>query len=219
MTAFIPKKIDQAGIWGEKLSQARKLKQLKIEDIAKKINIRPEYLLAIEEERFDKLPAGLYGKNFIKEYAAALGLNVKEILRDWDEQVLNNSPEDPFSRKILARHKFIIFPKLVRNLLFIGAIIICFLYLIFYFKKIILPPQLTITQPSSNLSIKGTNIMISGQTESEAEIKINGEIVLNNNNGNFSQTINLKKGLNNIIIKAKKKYSREEIVTRQILVE
>lgn len=219
MTAFIPKKIKRDESWGEKLCQARRNKNLKIEDIAKKINIRPEYLLALENERFEDLPAGLYGKSFIKEYALFLGLNIKEIIKDWNEEVLTGSPDDPFSRKILARHKFIIFPRIIRNILLIGAVLICFLYLIFYFKKIVLPPQLIITQPSANLALSGTNITISGQTEAEAEVKINGEIVLNNHGGSFTQTINLKKGLNNIVIKAKKKYSREQTITRQILVE
>lgn len=218
MSAFVPKKINRAASWGEKLQQARLLRNLKIEDIARQINIRPEYLRALEEERFDNLPAGLYGKSFIKEYSLFLGLNTKEIIREWDAQIINSSPENPFSRKILARHRFIVFPKIVRNLLIIGAVLICFLYLIFYFKKIILPPQLVITQPEKNLALSESNIIISGQTEVEAEVKINGEIVLNNHNGYFSQNINLKKGLNNIIIKAKKKYSREQIVTRQILV-
>ena len=219
MTAFVPKKISYKESLGEKLLQARRTKNLKLEQVSQKINIRPEYLLALEEERFDKLPAGLYGKNFIKEYASFLGLNTKEILEDWDERVLNASPDDPFSRKVITRNKFIIFPKLIRNLLFILAIIICFLYLIFYFKKIVLPPKLIITQPMSNLALNGTNITISGDTEIEAEVKINGEIVLNNHAGHFSQTVNLKRGLNNIIIKAKKKYSSEQTVTRQILVE
>ena len=219
MTAFIPKKLNRSESLGEKLRQARFLKKLDLNQIAKKINIRTEYLLALEEDRYDKLPAGLYGKNFIKEYAAYLGLNIKEVLNDWDKQILSSSPDNPFSRKILARNKFIVFPRIIRNLLIIGAIAFCFLYLIVYFKKIVLAPELIITQPTSNLALTSTNITISGQTEKEAEVTINGEIVLNNNAGNFSQTINLKKGLNNIIIKAKKKYSREQTVTRQILVE
>jgi len=219
MTTFLPKKIVYTESLGDKLRQARRYKNLKIEDIAKKINIRVEYLSALEDNHFDDLPAGLYGKNFIRKYASVLGLNSKDILKDWDEQIFSNSPNNPFSRKILARHKFIIFPKIIRNLLIVCAISICFLYLIIYFKKITLAPKLIITQPATNLSIKSNNIIVSGQTEPETEVKINGEIVLNNRDGYFSQEINLKKGINNLTIKAKKKYSRNQIITRQILVE
>jgi DNA-binding XRE family transcriptional regulator len=219
MTAFIPKKINRAESWGDKLRQARILKKLTIEEAAHNINIRSEYLSALETEHYEKLPAGLYGKNYVKEYASFLGINVKEILKDWDDNVYATVDKNPFSRKILARNKFIIFPRIIRNLLIIAAIAVCFMYLIFYFKKIILPPQLIITEPETNLALKGTNIVIGGKTEPEAEVKINGEIVLNNHDGYFSQNVNLKKGLNSIIIISKKKYSREQIVTRQILVE
>jgi hypothetical protein len=37
--------------------------------------------------------------------------------------------------------------------------------------------------------------------------------------GKFFQKIALKRGVNIIVVKAKKKYSREQVVTRQILVE
>lgn len=219
MTAFIPKKIRQEEGLGEKLQQARRQKNLKIENIAQQLGIKTEYLIALEEERFDKLPAGLYGKNFIKKYASFLGLNNEEISQDWQRQTSTDSPNDPFSRKILAKNNFLVFPKIIRNLLVVGAIAVCLLYLGFYFKRIILPPELTILYPADNLSLNATSLEISGQTEKEAEVTINGELVLNNQDGLFSQTVNLKKGLNSITIKAKKKYSREETVIRQILVE
>lgn len=219
MTAFTPKKLPLEESVGEKLRQARHFKNLKIEDIAKTINIRVKYLIALEEERFDNLPAGLYGKNFLKEYTAFLGLNPQELLKNLDEQSAEGQNADPFSQKIVKKSKFIIFPKIIKNILITVAVLICFLYLIFYFKKVISPPKLEISQPEKNLLTASSSIMISGRTETAAEVKINGETVLNNKDGYFSQTVNLKKGLNNIVIKAKKKYSREETVTRQILVK
>lgn len=219
MTTFVPKKIRREESWGEKLQQARLQKNLKIDEVSKKTGIKTEYLIALEEERSDKLPAGLYGKNFVKQYASFLGLEIKDILKNWDDQVLSDSANDPFSRKIPAKNNFVIFPKILRNFFVIIAIIVCLLYLGFYFKRIILPPELIIDQPADNLSLKATSIDIKGQTEKEAEVTINGELVLNNRDGYFSQTVNLKKGLNSIIIKAKKKYSHEETVVRQILVE
>jgi len=219
MTDFVPKKIIETASCGEKLKEARLKKKISLAQISKIINIKESYLIYLEENRFDKLPAGLYGKSFIKEYGSFLKLNVKELLIDWQKQIAAGPPEDPFSRKIIARHKFIIFPRLIKNSLIVLGVIICFLYLIFYFKKITLPPTLIITYPETNLALKDAKVTITGQTEAEAEIKINDTIVLNNSDGYFSQTINLKQGLNNIIIKAKKKYSREQIISRQLLVE
>jgi len=219
MTAFIPKKLPLEETAGEKLRQARLFKKLKIDDIAKKINIRTEYLVALEEERFDKLPTGLYGKNFLKEYATFLGLKLPDILKRLEEGRPHNDTEDPFSQKIVKKNKFIIFPKIIRNSLIILAVLICLLYLIFYFKKIILPPDLVVSQPAKNMLVKATTLTVVGQTEPEAEVRINNAIILNNHGGYFSQDINLRKGLNSLTVSAKKKYSREQIIVRQILVE
>jgi transcriptional regulator with XRE-family HTH domain len=215
MTAFTPKKLPLDETIGERLRQARSLRQLKIEEVAKAINIRPEYLTALEEERWDKLPAGLYGKNFLKQYARFLRVSLK----DWQSGPDNQDSGNPFSQRILQKNKFIVFPKIVRNTLVIVAVLACLLYLVGYFKKVIMPPDLLITDPAQNMVLKTNSLTVNGQTEVEAEVRINNEIVLNNHNGYFSQTINLKKGLNNIIVSAKKKYSQSRTVTRQILVE
>jgi len=216
MTGFTPKKLPLTENFGAKLREMRSAKNLKVADIAQKINIRAEYLLALEEERWNDLPAGLYGKSFLKEYASFLGFKLRDNFPP-EKNALAAVPDNPFSQKIVKKNKFIIFPRLVRNILISLAILICFLYLIFYLKKIVWAPSLEITNPVTNLPWATDVITVSGRTEKEADVKINGEAVLDNHNGFFSQTINLKKGLNNIIITAKKKYSRERTVTRQIL--
>jgi cytoskeletal protein RodZ len=219
MPVFTPKKLAVEDTAGERLRQARHNHCLEIAPIAKKLNIRPEYLLAMEDERFDKLPAGLYGKNFLKEYARFLGLKPQELLKNLDDSIFGEKNNDPFSQKVLTSRKLLVWPKIIKNILISGAVLICFLYLAFYFKNIVTAPDLIITQPDKNISTAENSITISGQTEPEAEVKINGEVVLNNNRGNFSQVVNLKKGLNSIVISAQKKYSRGQTVTRQILVE
>lgn len=204
---------------GEELRRRRTFKKLGIDEVSQKLSIRREYLLAMEEENFNSLPAGLYGKNFLKKYAAFLGVESELVNKFLQEAIDDRTETNPFSQKILKRNKFLIFPKIIRNLAIGLGVLICFLYLIFYFKKIVLPPELIVSQPEKNLMIKESSILVSGTTEKEAEIKINGELILNNNNGVFSQTVNLKKGVNTLTISAKKKYSQENVVTRQILVE
>ncbi|MFA6514081.1 MAG: helix-turn-helix domain-containing protein [Patescibacteria group bacterium] len=219
MVSFTPKRIISENSLGEELRRIRNFKNLKIDEVAKKLNIRSEYLLAIEAEDLYSLPAGLYGKNFLKRYADFLGADKKLTAKFLEETGMKTAAEDPFSQKILKKSKFLIFPKIIRNLAIGLAVLICFLYLLFYFKKIILPPELLVTQPDRNLMTKEAVILITGSTDKEAEVKINGELVLNNNNGEFSQLINLKKGVNNLEISAKKKYSQDNIIIRQILVE
>lgn len=219
MTEFIKKSLNHDGL-GFKLKEVREQKKLSPEFIAKKLNINLKYLLDIEDNRFDRLPAGLYSKNYVREYAKLLGFPPIEI-KKWLKHNLElvNENNDPFSQKVLSRKQFIAFPRIIRNTLLALLFLACLLYLGSYFKKIVFPPKLEIYQPDKNLKISGNSIEIKGKTEAEAEVQINGETVLNNNNGYFSTSINLKKGVNNILIKAQKKYSSESTVLRQILVE
>lgn len=219
MPTFTPKKIPLDETLGEQLRQRRHLKNWKIETIAQRLNIRPDYLVALETEDFDKLPAGLYGKNFLKEYAIFLGLDPRPALKYWEERNGSHPTDDPFSQKIVKKNKFIVFPKIVRNTIVVGLVLVCLLYLLFYWRGVIAPPDLIVSQPAQNLVTTDHVIIVSGHTDPEAEVRINNEVILNNNRGDFSQTINLKTGLNNLTITAQKKYSQEKIITREILVE
>lgn len=205
---------------GKKLKEIREQKKIPLDFVARKLNINLKYLLAIEEDRFDHLPAGLYGKNYIRDYTKLLGLPAAET-KKWLNSNFDfiNESSDPFSNKVLSRHNFIAFPRMIRNLILLLLFSACLFYLAFYFKKIIFPPKLEIYHPDKNLKISENSLKVAGKTEAEAEISINGQTVLNNDNGNFTAEIKLKKGINNILIKAKKKYSGESSVLRQILVE
>ena len=219
MVSFIPKKIVSASGLGEELRRARNLKNISLDDASRLLRIRRDYLLALEAEDFDALPAGLYGRNYLKRYADFLGADKLMIKNFLENQLPDATDNNPFSQKVLKKHKFLVFPKIIRNILIGLAILICLLYLLFYFNKIILVPQLEVWQPDLNLMITETSILVTGWAEKDSEIKINGELILGDSQGGFSRLIDLKKGINTIEISAKKKYSQENKIIRQILVE
>ena len=61
--------------FGETLKRERELREISLRQIseATKINIR--YLEALEENRFDALPGGLFNKGFIRAYATFIGVD------------------------------------------------------------------------------------------------------------------------------------------------
>ncbi len=73
---------------GAALRQERERQRLSVEAIADKTKIRPSHLLAIEEERFGDLPAAVFVRGFLKEYARSLGL-----------------PSDPITRLYMKRYQ------------------------------------------------------------------------------------------------------------------
>lgn len=79
---------------GEKLKSAREAKGLSIEDIEKATKIQSRYLTAIEKDEFDKLPGDFYVRAFIRQYAQVVGLDGKELLSDYHEDVPEADPDE-----------------------------------------------------------------------------------------------------------------------------
>ncbi|MEA3398726.1 MAG: helix-turn-helix domain-containing protein [Patescibacteria group bacterium] len=204
---------------GKQLSSRRRQNKLKVEDIAAKLNINSKYITFLEEGSFNKLPAGIYGKNFLKEYAQFLNLETKPLLKIYDDESKKNVKQNKiFVQKATKSFRFLTVPKIIKNGLIAIIIIALIAYLSFCVGKIISPPELAIVYPQEDITIRERFIEISGKTEKEAKIMINGELTLIDAEGNFIKNINLKNGLNIILISAQKKYSRKNNLIRKIIV-
>lgn len=79
---------------GDKLKSAREAKGLSIEDIEKATKIQSRYLTAIEKNEFDKLPGDFYVRAFIRQYAQVVGLDGKELLSEYHEDVPESKPDE-----------------------------------------------------------------------------------------------------------------------------
>jgi cytoskeletal protein RodZ len=64
---------------GATLRELRISRGIALEEVARVTRIGKGYLLAIEEDRLDKLPSGAYSRGFIRQYAQFLGLGEAEI--------------------------------------------------------------------------------------------------------------------------------------------
>lgn len=204
----------------EQLKQARQEQGLKLHEIARILNINSKYLQYLEQNEFYKLPAGVYGKSFLKEYAAFLNLDHVEMVEIYEKEMFGKKAKESFfSTQIIKNSEFFTLPKLLKSLAISSIIIICFVYLGFRLEKITAPPVLILNTPQQDLITEEKTINISGLTEAETHIVINGETALSDNEGNFSKKVDLRNGLNMITIVAKKKHGKENTITRQILVK
>lgn len=207
---------------GQKLSQARAEKKIALEQAAKDLKINIKYLQALEDGQLKKLPAGVYAQNYLRAYADYLRLDSKELLAQQSAE--KEGPSVGWGRKLFVQKTtkakyFLSIPKLLKNLLIIGIIAACVVYIGFYINNIIAPPTLTISAPAEDITISERKLSIIGKTEKNASVDINGKEILTGEHGEISYELELKMGLNAIIIQAQKKYSRKNIIIRNILVE
>ncbi|MBI1976453.1 MAG: helix-turn-helix domain-containing protein [Candidatus Omnitrophica bacterium] len=69
----------------EILKETREAKGLSLEDVSVATKINSRVLGDIESGAFEKLPAEVYVKSFLKEYADFLGLNAQEVLSRYQQ--------------------------------------------------------------------------------------------------------------------------------------
>jgi len=68
--------------FGASLRRERELRGVSLQEIAASTKIGVSMLKAIEDDRFDKLPQGLFVRGFVREYARFLALDEQKILTE-----------------------------------------------------------------------------------------------------------------------------------------
>jgi cytoskeletal protein RodZ len=89
------------GKFGDKFRKERERRGIKLEDVSNSTKIGSRMLRAIEEERFDQLPGGVFNKGFIRAYAKYLGLDEEETITGY-VAALNQFNSQPLGSETLA---------------------------------------------------------------------------------------------------------------------
>ncbi len=69
--------------FGEKLRHEREIRGIGLREIAEATKISLRFLKALEEDRMDVLPGGLFPRAFVKQYASFLGLDADALLTEF----------------------------------------------------------------------------------------------------------------------------------------
>lgn len=81
------------GTW---LRRQRELREIRLREVADVTKISIRYLEALEEDRFDVLPAPVFAKGFLREYARFVGLDPDEVVNSYlNAQRARGAEEEP----------------------------------------------------------------------------------------------------------------------------
>jgi cytoskeleton protein RodZ len=80
---------------GSSLREARIRQELDFPELEERTKIRPKYLRALEDERFDILPAPTYVRGFLRSYAEALGLDGQPFVDEYNSRFTVGEDDAP----------------------------------------------------------------------------------------------------------------------------
>jgi len=206
---------------GQILQAARLNKKLEFEDISRITKIRAAFLQAIEADDYSRLPSGATAKGFIRNYAKFLGLDPVHVLavfrRDFVEnqagQIVPRSVVEPAEKINFWTPKTTIIAMVVLIFTVLGG------YLFYQYRLLTGPPFLRVDTPPDNSITAEVTTEVSGVTDPEATISVNGRLVALDKGGTFFLRLPLQPGENSISVTATSKSGRTSSVTRLVTLQ
>lgn len=86
--------------FGEKLKQEREKRKITLEQISSSTKIGTRMLQALEEDKFNQLPGGIFNKGFVRAYSRAVGLDEDQTVAEYLQA---SGDAAPVSTEIAAR--------------------------------------------------------------------------------------------------------------------
>jgi len=210
MVTIRKKNIISSKSLGEELEAARRLFNLSLLAVEKKIGLDIRYLQALENNEYELIPGEIYVRNFLKKYAEFLGFNWDKVKNRYEQEAKYKKlkSENEKSRFGLSQKKFIVFTKITKNIIFVLIVALIILYLSYNLWSLLRPPKLSILYPADNSTLGSQFVKILGKAEPESKLSLNDQDIFVAEDGFFRVDINLNKGLNVIKLEASKRYGR-----------
>ncbi len=214
MNGFTKKKVKTLTL-GEKIKKLRSNKRISLNEVFRSTGIQIKYLEYLENGDYDKLPADVYTKGFLRNYADFLGVDRDILLNSYNKEKGIKKNLEKKGKKYQKKIKpikistFIITPK---KILFFLIAILVLAGLFFLYKEVnsfIITPRLIILSPENNIQTKDNFIDVVGITDKDILIFINNQPVLVGDDGKFKEKIILQSGINTINVRAINKFKKE----------
>src|SRR4051812_39657512 len=79
--------------FGENLKRQRELRGIELREISEATKISLRFLQALEADRVDILPGGIFRRSFVREYARHVGLDADRLVAEFNHAHAEDAPE------------------------------------------------------------------------------------------------------------------------------
>lgn len=216
---FTRKKVESLTL-GEKLRKLREDFRMSLGEVSKATRIQVKYLEYLEAGAYEKLPADVYVRGFLRSYARHLNVDEQALVKLYERErnIQENLGRDVKETKVtsFAPAKFVITSRTF-IFAFIGLLLFgAFLYLYREFTSFASEPTLIILSPENGSVISSDEGLVVGKTDRGAEVTLNGQAVFVDGEGTFREKLVLQPGMNAITIRTLNRFQKEKTATLSV---
>lgn len=217
-SGFTRKKVESLTL-GEKLKKLRGDFRMSLSDISKATKIQVKYLEYLENAQYDKLPADVYVRGFLRSYARYLNLDEKAFIKLYERERniqanLGQDIAEPTKPRNINVSSFVITSRTVLLAAVIVLVAGSFMYLYREFSAFAAEPLLIISTPANGAVIESSEVLVKGKTDRGARVSLNNQPVFVGSDGVFEERLTLQPGLNTVTFVAINRFEKEK---REIL--
>ncbi|MBN1169367.1 helix-turn-helix domain-containing protein, partial [Candidatus Woesebacteria bacterium] len=202
---------------GEYLKRERERNNFSIEELSKKTKIKRSYIEYIEDETWKKLPEFPVIQGFVKNISTNLGIKKEQAVallrRDYPPKKLLINPKPDVSDKTRWN------PKLAFTIGIIGVAVLVLGYLIYQYFSFNSPPKLVLERPGEGEKVLSSQLVVEGETNSDATLVANNQPILVDEEGSFLGEIEVFDGTTEVVVVARSRSGKEQIINRKINVD
>lgn len=215
---FTRKKVESLTL-GEKLKKLRSDFRMSLAEISKVTKIQVKYLEYLENGQYEKLPAEVYVRGFLRSYARYLNVDEQALVKLYERErnIQTNLgrviAKKTFNFKNLNIPSFVITPRslvMVMIFLLVGG---AFFYLYREFQSFAGEPRLVILSPTAGAVVETSEITVTGKTDKDARVSINNQPVFVGSDGEFSDKLILQPGMNTVTVVTINSFNKEKSET------
>ncbi len=204
--------------FGQILVDARKRKNITIEEAEEATKIRKKTLLALEAGDWANLPPTTFVKGLIKNYGRFLGLDTSDLLAFYRREFIEKKDHkvNPSSAR---QSRLRLTPSLV-TFSVIGLVVVAIVaYLFIQYRSFTGPPLLDLSEPKNNTRLTTSEVTLVGRTWDDAVLKVNGQEVPLSPGGAFSLSVGLNPGVNTLTVTATNRFGNTSTEKRTVVVD
>ncbi len=202
---------------GELLREKRLLKELSLEDVAKKTKIKVEFLEAIENSDYVRLPSSTFAKGFLRNYATFLYLNPDTMVAMFRRDFTQNARGEIIPRGLVepvnSKPRYFSVSLILTSIAVVAFVGFLGIQLISWWSL----PKIKLIQPQNN-DTYGEKVTFKGVADNDATVKVNGQLVILDQNGQFTLDLVFPGGTHSVIIEATNRRGKSTLVERTFTV-
>ncbi len=213
-SGFTRKKVESLTL-GEKLRKLRSDSRMSLSEVSKATRIQVKYLECLENGEYEKLPADVYVRGFLRSYARYLNVDEQALVKLYERERhirANLGHEQPkrFQTGNIPISSFVLTPRSIMMAIIVLLVGGAFFYLYQEFRSFAAAPRLVIFEPGSNAVIESSEAVLRGKTDKGARVFINNQPVFVGGDGDFADKLLLKPGLNTVAVISINRFDKEQ---------